>query len=88
MRNPVVGLAIVGLGASLGPLDIAVNVALPAITSHFRLPLLLRVSDNRVEPLPESEVREKYRHGDHITIHIQPDPAETVIGEWIGTILA
>ena len=23
--------------------------------SHFRLPLLLRVSDNRVEPLPESE---------------------------------
>jgi MFS family permease len=30
---------IVGLGASLGPLDIAVNVALPAITSHFRLPL-------------------------------------------------
>lgn len=30
---------IVGLGASLGPLDIAVNVALPAITAHFRLPL-------------------------------------------------
>ena len=23
--------------------------------SHFRLPLLLRVSDKRVEPLPESE---------------------------------
>ena len=23
--------------------------------SHFRLPLLLRVSDQRVEPLPESE---------------------------------
>ena len=33
------GLAIVGLGASLGPLDIAVNVALPAITAHFRLAL-------------------------------------------------
>jgi MFS family permease len=32
-------LAIVGLGASLAPLDIAVNVALPAITSHFRLAL-------------------------------------------------
>lgn len=30
---------IVGLGASLGPLDIAVNVALPAITAHFHLPL-------------------------------------------------
>jgi MFS family permease len=32
-------LAIVGLGASLAPLDIAVNVALPAITAHFRLVL-------------------------------------------------
>jgi MFS family permease len=30
---------IVGLGASLAPLDIAVNVALPAITRHFRLAL-------------------------------------------------
>jgi MFS family permease len=38
-RNPVIGLAIVGLGASLAPLDIAVNVALPAITGHFRLAL-------------------------------------------------
>ena len=37
--RPSVGLAIVGLGASLAPLDIAVNVALPAITSHFRLAL-------------------------------------------------
>ncbi len=37
--RPAVGLAIVGLGASLAPLDIAVNVALPAITSHFRLAL-------------------------------------------------
>jgi MFS family permease len=37
--RPVLGLAIVGLGASLAPLDIAVNVALPAITSHFRLAL-------------------------------------------------
>ncbi|MCA0304314.1 MAG: MFS transporter [Proteobacteria bacterium] len=33
------GLLIVGLGASLAPLDIAVNVALPAITGHFRLAL-------------------------------------------------
>src|ERR1700704_552959 len=39
MKHPAVGLAIVGLGASLAPLDIAVNVALPAITSHFRLAL-------------------------------------------------
>ena len=37
--RPAFGLAIVGLGASLAPLDIAVNVALPAITAHFRLPL-------------------------------------------------
>jgi MFS family permease len=36
---PAVGLAVVGLGASLAPLDIAVNVALPAITGHFRLAL-------------------------------------------------
>jgi MFS family permease len=36
---PALGLAIVGLGASLAPLDIAVNVALPAITAHFRLAL-------------------------------------------------
>ncbi len=35
--RPSFGLAIVGLGASLAPLDIAVNVALPAITAHFRL---------------------------------------------------
>ena len=33
------GLVVVGLGASLAPLDIAVNVALPAITGHFRLAL-------------------------------------------------
>ena len=37
--RPAAGLIIVGLGASLAPLDIAVNVALPAITSHFRLAL-------------------------------------------------
>ena len=37
--TPRIGLAIVGLGASLAPLDIAVNVALPAITGHFRLAL-------------------------------------------------
>ncbi len=39
MTSPRAGLAIVGLGASLAPLDIAVNVALPAITGHFRLAL-------------------------------------------------
>jgi MFS family permease len=39
MTRPALGLAIVGLGASLAPLDIAVNVALPAITAHFRLQL-------------------------------------------------
>ena len=37
--RPFAGLAIVGLGASLAPLDIAVNVALPAITAHFKLQL-------------------------------------------------
>src|SRR5262245_10979889 len=37
--SPVIGLTIVGLGASLAPLDIAVNVALPEITRHFRLAL-------------------------------------------------
>ena len=37
--RPAFGLAIVGLGAALAPLDIAVNVALPAITSHFGLML-------------------------------------------------
>lgn len=37
--RPIFGLVIVGLGASLTPLDIAVNVALPAITAHFRLAL-------------------------------------------------
>src|SRR4030088_1849119 len=39
MTRPAIGLAVVGLGASLAPLDIAVNVALPAITAHFRLAL-------------------------------------------------
>jgi MFS family permease len=39
MTPSVLRLAIVGLGASLAPLDITVNVALPAITEHFRLPL-------------------------------------------------
>lgn len=37
--RPAAGLAIVGLGASVAPLDIAVNVALPAITRHFQLAL-------------------------------------------------
>ena len=39
MTSRALGLVIVGLGASLAPLDIAVNVALPAITAHFRLAL-------------------------------------------------
>lgn len=39
MTRPQLGLVIVGLGASLAPLDIAVNVALPAITGHFKLAL-------------------------------------------------
>ena len=39
VARPQLGLVIVGLGASLAPLDIAVNVALPAITAHFRLAL-------------------------------------------------
>lgn len=39
IASRALGLTIVGLGASLGPLDIAVNVALPAITGHFRLAL-------------------------------------------------
>src|SRR5262245_26668409 len=39
MTRPTIGLAIVGLGGSLAPLDIAVNVALPAISRHFELAL-------------------------------------------------
>lgn len=39
MTRPALGLVVVGLGASLAPLDIAVNVALPAITGHFGLAL-------------------------------------------------
>lgn len=36
-RSPAVGLAIVGLGAAIGPLDFAVTVAFPAITQAFAL---------------------------------------------------
>lgn len=36
-RHPYVGLTILGLGASLPTMDIAVNVAFPAITSAFGL---------------------------------------------------
>jgi MFS family permease len=39
MARPELGLLIVGLGASMGPFDIMVNVALPAITEHFALAL-------------------------------------------------
>lgn len=35
--RPVLGLCVVGLGASLPPLDLAVNVAFPAITAAFSL---------------------------------------------------
>ncbi len=38
-RTPSLGLAIVGLGAALGPFDGAVNLSLPAITAHFALAL-------------------------------------------------
>jgi MFS family permease len=40
ISRPALGLAVVGLGASLAPLDIAVNVALPAISGHFGLALV------------------------------------------------
>ena len=36
-RNPIAGLAVIGIGASLAPLDFAVNVAFPAITAAFAL---------------------------------------------------
>lgn len=36
-RHPLVGLAVVGFGASLAPLDFAVNIAFPAITQAFTL---------------------------------------------------
>ena len=36
-RRPIFGLAVIGLGASLPPLDLAVNVAFPAITAAFEL---------------------------------------------------
>jgi MFS family permease len=39
ITSSIAMLGIVGLGASLAPLDIAVNVALPAITAHFALGL-------------------------------------------------
>src|SRR5437588_10513843 len=39
ITSPIAKLGIVGLGAALAPLDIAVNVALPAITHHFALAL-------------------------------------------------
>lgn len=35
--NPLAGLAVVGLGASLASMDVAVNVAFPAITAAFSL---------------------------------------------------
>jgi len=38
-RSPVVGLVLVCAGALVGPLDTAVNVAFPAITGAFGLPL-------------------------------------------------
>ena len=36
-RAPLIGLAVVGLGASIGPLDFSVTVAFPAITRAFAL---------------------------------------------------
>ena len=37
VRRPLAGLCVIGLGASLSPLDLAVNVAFPAITAAFEL---------------------------------------------------
>jgi len=37
MRKPFAGLAVVGLGASLAAMDLAVNVAFPSITAAFAL---------------------------------------------------
>lgn len=37
-RSPIPGLAVLGLGASIVPLDFAVNVAFPAITDAFAIP--------------------------------------------------
>ena len=37
-RSPLPGLAVLGLGASIVPLDFAVNVAFPAITDAFAIP--------------------------------------------------
>ena len=36
-RHPLLGLLVVGFGASLAPLDFAVNIAFPAITDAFAL---------------------------------------------------
>jgi len=36
-RSPGTGLAVIGLGASIAPLDFSVNVAFPAITAAFAL---------------------------------------------------
>ncbi len=37
-RSPLPGLAVLGVGASIVPLDFAVNVAFPAITEAFAIP--------------------------------------------------
>ena len=37
MPSPIAGLAVVGLGASLAAMDLAVNVAFPSITAAFAL---------------------------------------------------
>src|SRR5687767_90095 len=37
MPSPIAGLAVVGLGASLAAMDLAVNVAFPSITAIFAL---------------------------------------------------
>src|SRR5215510_7013100 len=37
MRSAIAGLAVVGLGASLAAMDLAVNVAFPSITAAFAL---------------------------------------------------
>ncbi|STL26368.1 Phosphoglycerol transferase I [Escherichia coli] len=50
--------------------------------SHFRLPLLLRVSDKRVEPLPESEYSAPLRFQLPISLHATISSGLTVAIRW------
>lgn len=50
--------------------------------SHFRLPLLLRVSDKRVEPLPESEYQHRCVSSWPISLHATISSGLTVAIRW------